>query len=773
MSSNARRIIETALAARTLSAAEALQEAIAVDIGARYERPVGDKPNNLGLMSTGGSYDHKLVENVTNMHDALLERYAARRFPNLADAPYTSPREAAEDLFRDVDESELARSSTVELCRGDDPPKVSKKITAVFRDEGCGIEPDYVERSIFALGSDHKTKTPWQQGAFGIGGETTFRNADAVVLVSRRAPEMCSSDDRIVIAVALWLPSGKGKNLWYLVRQDWAGGENRHAEPWSAPASAYPEFEPGTHLALINYGTEHIHAVSLHSDSPKSFERVLDTRLFRPVAPTRVINHLIRDDHPRTRRGLAGRFEDNPRPDRLEEDGLLPYRACGKTYQLPLRYYYFATQKGSTKGQKANFVAAGHTVLFTLNGQVHQHWTPAVFRDRTGLMRLPDNVLIVVDTDPLPIEVRTDFFTADRSGTRASEEARRLENAVAEFIRDWDELRKINGELIEHSLRGDGIRDTIDISRQISRAYALRMRGFSTKRNGSGAGTNRNGGGRGRKFELYPDPTYLEGPEHVLAQSGKTKSIRFELNARESFFTSGRGQLSVVCTHPDIGADEIAIGALRGGRIRVLITVPEGAQVGEYALVGGVSDWERSSGGLGSNLVWQIRLEVVDELPEPKPRTNGKAAADEGPQVALVWRSGNEIGLAPSNPGKTEPVPAKNLAAARPEYADLASLGDKPVLTIYLNEDYAPFKRYLTARQRDLTDTKATQARKRYAVNLGVAMLVLENDRERRIKRGESLDEALLDVARDAAAQGALSILPDFDRIAKEAGIET
>jgi hypothetical protein len=524
-----KQIIKAALATRSLRQAEKLQEAIAAGIGARYERPVGDKVNNIGLMSTAGSYDHKLIENVTNMHDALLERYAARRFgAELSRVPYTSPREAADALFAGAGEN-LAHAATVEICDGDESAKSSRKITAVFRDEGCGIEADYVARSIFALGSAHKLKAHWQQGAFGIGGAITFRNADAIVLVSRRAPELDPADDRIVVVVALWKPSEKGKGLWYLVTEDWQEGENLHAEPWSAPASAFPDFAPGTHLALVNYGTEHIHAVTLHSDSPKSFERVLDTRLFLPIAPTRVTNHLIRDDHPRARRGLARRFEDNPRPDRREEQGVLPFRVGGKTYQLPLKYYFFATEEGSTRGQKANFVAAGHTVIFTSNGQVHQHWMPAEFRERTGLMRLADSVLITVETDPLPIAVRTDFFTADRSGTRASAEARRLEDAVAEFIRDWDELRKINGELIEQSLRGDGARDTIDTSRQISRAYALRMRGFASATNGTGSGRGGNGGGRGRKkIELYPDPTHLEGPEHVVAEQGESGALRAE-----------------------------------------------------------------------------------------------------------------------------------------------------------------------------------------------------------------------------------------------------
>ena len=103
-------------------------------------------------------------------------------------------------------------------------------------------------------------------------------------------------EDRITVAVCLWQHSLKGKGLFYLVTSDWDEGRNLAAEPWSVPASEFPAFSPGTHLALINYGTERLHAIR-HSDNPNSFDRILDTRLFRPVSPVRLSNNLIKDEH--------------------------------------------------------------------------------------------------------------------------------------------------------------------------------------------------------------------------------------------------------------------------------------------------------------------------------------------------------------------------------------------------------------------------------------------------------------------------------------------
>ncbi len=66
-------IITAALDARTLADAEKAQKMIEIAIGARYPRPLGDMPNNQGFTSTAGSFDHKIIENITNMQDAVLE----------------------------------------------------------------------------------------------------------------------------------------------------------------------------------------------------------------------------------------------------------------------------------------------------------------------------------------------------------------------------------------------------------------------------------------------------------------------------------------------------------------------------------------------------------------------------------------------------------------------------------------------------------------------------------------------------------------------------
>ncbi|MEK6327903.1 MAG: hypothetical protein AABM66_10355 [Actinomycetota bacterium] len=59
----------------------------------------------------------------------------------------------------------------------------------------------------------------------------------------------------------------------------------------------------------------------------------------------------------------------------------------------------------------------------------------------------------------------------------------------------------------------------------------------------------------------------------------------------------------------------------------------------------------------------------------------------------------------------------------------------------------------------------------RYAVGVGVGMLVLEERNRKLEKRGEKLPEDTL-TERQAVARAALALMPDFDKLAQEAGLE-
>jgi hypothetical protein len=557
---------------------------------------------------------------------------------------------------------------------------------------------------------------------------------------------------------------------YYLTTTDWQEGANRDAEPWSAPATEYPSFPPGTHLALVSYAVEGFHL--RRSGDERTFDMLLNTRLFQPVMPIRFTNDTLRGRNEYLR-GLRQRLDTNPSPDRLtdSEDMLFAYE--GRTYRLPVRYWVFPT---GDAGSRRRFVARRHTLMFTSNGQVHHHWAPPEFRLRVrALNKLDERILVVVDTDSLPIMLRTTLFTPDRSEMIANEAALQLEDQVADFLNGWGKLVDINNELVREAIsRSSGTHSTLSVARRI--AAALSVRGFTL----GGPGNTGGGGGirRGprRKVETYPDPTTLEGPDLQIIEDGKVRYMPYMLNAHDDFLDSGRGELVFTCNHPDIDpAKHIAVGRLRDGYVRVQLQVPEGAAEGDFELVSALDDWHRAAGGIGAKLSYTTTLRIVDEstavTPGPGNR-DGKRGAEEGDLVAVLWLKPDEWpGLHNAVPGMVDDVAAADLAARREEYQPLASRGQQMIPTVVLNEEYAPLKKYVASRANEVKQETIERANERYAVGTGVGLIILREHQEERIRAGQTVDDD--DVhARQAVARSVLTMMPDFDNLVREAGIE-
>ena len=772
-----KKIIEQAWAARTVDQAGAVQDLIASAIGARHQRPLGNTWNNKGILTgSGSSYDHKALEVVTNMQDAVLELLAIQKYGTRDAVPFADPHEAASALLSGKTKKDQADLAYVTIDKAD-AGSDKKRITLVMRDLGCGITPVGVPQGIFRVGSKHKDGYDWQQGTFGLGGATTYRNAQAVVLVTRRHPDLLQpgEPDLITVAVVQWERQRTTVNAFYLTTNPWDEDNPATwsaAVPFSIPASDFRAFEPGTHVALISYDTE---GLARRSGDEKSFDTVLNTRLYRPVIPVKYRNNTTTTPKDETLNGLARRLDDNPGDAGTEGVDTLPFNHNGTTYQLPIRFRLFA--KRDHKGERRNFVARGHALLITSNGQVHSHWTPQDFKLNTKLNKLYDRVLVIVESDALPIEVRTELFTADRAQLVRSAAAMRLEKEIAAFLDEWPALSDANKALIREAITGDNNdRPTIAIAEKIARA--LKVKGFSV----GGAGTG-GGGRRGPKppepmppEDLYADPTHFEGPEALEGQVGKVKGVYFKLNATDRFLGVGRrAQLSITCDHPDIGADEITVGELRSGRVRVSIAVPENADLGTYKINAEIPAWSKTSGGLGPRFKWTTKIELVQEIKPKAPGTTsgkdiGKHGPGDGGLVALVWKSEDDPGMdewSGATVGEIERVSGKDLAAQRDEYKDLASI-DTEIPPIVLNRTYAPLKAYVQARAAELTDEGKEQARERYAVGVGVALILLDQEARKAEKARKALDDGALDAGRQAAARAVLSVMPDYDRLAKE-----
>ncbi len=766
-------IVHAALAASSVAEADHVQDLLAAALGARHHRPLGDKWNNHGLMSTSGSFDLKLIENITNMQDAVIEREALRRFGTPEQVPYTSPHAAADHLFPGMDVQARSRLATVTFRESNPPTATTKRLTPVFRDLGCGLRPKAVPKTLFALGGSHKEDALYLQGAFGLGGAMTFRNAKAVVLVSRRDPDLLlpGEEDVVTVAVVQWQDNVKGATAFYLVDAPWTEAGDPGA-PWSCPASDVGDFEVGTHLALVSYRVDGFHRK--REGDERSFDTVTNTRLFRPVLPVRFTNLLARGaDRSTTLRGLAERLERGERA-LGEGDELLPFHHQGTTYQLPVHYVLF--EKKGAPGERRKYVAHDHAVLFTSNGQVHHHWSPQEFKNKTTLNKLADRILVVVETDALPIRLRTSLFTADRSELVRGDAALRLEEDVRGFLDGWDALRDENNALIREALRGDDDQPTLDIARRIGRALDVRS-GFNPGGGTAGNGQGGVGGGKSKVVTLNTDPTIVDGPANVRAVIGRTRSITYTVDVVDSFF-DGRGRLEVTSDHPDIrGRQEITVGKGHKGRVRVMVAVPDVAQPGTHELRVVLDGWFRASGGIGPTLEHTTKLELVDTIPvvstgngraRPEAGT-GASGPSVGNNVALRWsRPGEQDSWERITVGEVIDTPAHVLAGSL-GYESLVGLGDALIPTIVLNEEYPHLKKYLENRSKKL-DT-LNSPKERYAVGIGVALLLLKRDADKRSKKDDAVDDFLA-AAQESAARAVLAVMPAFDDLAREAGLD-
>jgi len=756
-------VVELALNARTAADAERLEQALRAALPSARDWELDNNRGNWSSVASAADAGVLLCERTVNMFDALIEMAVARRAQ--PECPWRSPAEAAAELFADRARAMIAGDAVVRLLDSDDSARTP---TIAFRDRGIGLTPNEMPQTILTLNKSNKIRNLYLHGVFGKGGTTACQHSDATIIVSRKQPDLLApgEDDRVSVAMITLgdAPDAKVDPFRYLA--GFSG--TRGPEVFSVPAEEV-RFEPGTYVAHINYRAN----PKLGTQTWKQEESIYflaESILFKPTLPyglqdARSARYNKRPEdrrrRPDTLGGLARRLEN------LKVGPNLKICAASRwtTIDVPglgevrLRWWYF---KGHD--ERRQYVAHGHAVIFTSNGQTHHSWdTTRLHTLVPGLRRVAQRLFVEVDCDSLDIRRRTRLFSTDRVQLRHTPEGKALEDQVAATLRDDHDLEDAERDLQSAALKSADSGLTENILQQLNRAISFKAPGISQEPTKPTTPTKPT---PGPAMDLYPEPTTMEGPESIVVIAGGTANLRLTLNAHDGFVPE-KGTMTFDAH--GVGLHLTTRGDLRKGRMLAGVTADGDLAPGRYP-VDLICKWQRDTGEPGS-LAWTTKVEVVREL-KPTGKTQPKTR-DRG-SLAFMWSSTEkQIDWTADTAGEVILLDPQVLAKQNPRlYGHLRNVKEK-IPTIHLNEQFRDYAAYRDRVRPHLSDIQWDTRRNRYLVAVGSAVAntwALEQRLSKKDEREETEPPSAMtaEQQRRATAQAAratLLLLADIDKM--------
>lgn len=405
--------------------------------------PLGKIQNNIGVVKNQQSNPvAALVEKLTNSIDAILmcKCYEAGIDPKSSDAPRSI--ESAIDRFfpehKNWDltgpRSEQARSIQM-LADG------SRKDTSIIiYDDGEGQHPEKFEDTFLSLLHSNKNEIHFVQGKYNMGG------SGAIDFCGRKRYQLIASKRY----------DGKGKLGFTLIRRhplsrDEAG---KFKNPWyeylkmdgQIPAFDIQEIDLGLHRRSFSTGT----IVKLYSydvaDNPlflRDMAQSLNEFLYEPALPITIVESKERYDLLKQRGqanvifGLKRRLENSD----YVEDSFSEKITDKRFGRMKVSVYVFKVRAKDkdlkrTKDTIRNaYFRNRMQVLFSVNGQVHGHYTLEFISRTLKFGLLKDYLLIHVNCADMKLEFRDELFMASRDRLKQSEESSYLRQKLGDVLK--------------------------------------------------------------------------------------------------------------------------------------------------------------------------------------------------------------------------------------------------------------------------------------------------------------------------------------------------
>ncbi|MEX0810570.1 MAG: hypothetical protein WD048_00050 [Chitinophagales bacterium] len=406
-------------------------------------RPLGGNENNFGVIENQqASPIASLIEKITNSIDATLMRkcYEKGIDPKSPTAP-KSMDEAVNNFFEsseywDIASQRRKQAEEIQIV-ADGPPRES---SVIIYDNGEGQNPEDFEDTFLSLLRGNKNEIHFVQGKYNMGG------SGAIVFCGKKGYQLVASKK--------W--NSNGEFGFTLVREHPFSLEEQETKKntWyeylviDEVIPSFPideldlklhnrSFKTGTIVKLYSYQFP-----SGYSGFAQDLNQSINEFMFQPALPILTVDKKERYPNNKVLEldlfGLKRRLEQTEN-DYVEESFSENYshERIGKT-KVTCYVFKARTKDNSVKKTRENiqkrFFKNNMSVLFSLNGQVHGHYTYEFISRSLKMNLLKNHVLIHVDCTNMNYGFRKELFMASRDRLKHGEETQILRKFLSDKL---------------------------------------------------------------------------------------------------------------------------------------------------------------------------------------------------------------------------------------------------------------------------------------------------------------------------------------------------
>lgn len=406
--------------------------------------PYGQNESNFGVVENQqASPIPALVEKIINAIDAILMRRCLEEGidPKSDEAP-RSIEKAVERFFTEADSWDLPtfrkqQAECIQIIA--DGPRMETSL--VIYDDGEGQHPEDFDETFLSLLRGNKNEIHFVQGKYNMGG------AGAIVFCGKNRYQLIGSKRY----------DETGKFGFTLMRRHPLSEKEQHSKKntWyeylkvdgKIPSFDIDRLDLGLHNRAFTTGTViKLYSYDLPSGSRSVISRDLNQSineyLFEPALPIYTIDQEER--YPKDRNlqrelyGLKRRLEEDGGKyvedffsEKFKQEGIGSVKVTCYVFRPRIEG---KNAKESKETIRREFFKNNMSVLFSVNGQVHGHYTSEFITRSLKFPLLKDYLIIHVDCTDIDILFRNELFMASRDRLKGGEESRTLRSKLAEVL---------------------------------------------------------------------------------------------------------------------------------------------------------------------------------------------------------------------------------------------------------------------------------------------------------------------------------------------------